>query len=47
MGRVYLEHINVRMSDIYDIPYPDNLYVVMEALEGYSRIYQHSKFFYL
>jgi hypothetical protein len=46
-ARVYLEHVKLRLSDISDIPYPDNLYMLMESLEGYSKIYQHSKFFYI
>ncbi len=47
MARVYIEHISVRISEIFDIPYPENLYIMMESLEGYSRIYHHSKFFFI
>ena len=46
-ARVYIQHVKLRLSDISDIPYPDNLYVLMEALDGYSKIYEHSKFFYI
>lgn len=31
-ARIYIEHMKVRLSEIGDIPYPDNLYVLMEAL---------------
>jgi hypothetical protein len=42
---VYVEHIHLRLSEISDIPYPDNLYMLMEALEGYAAVYEHSKYF--
>ena len=45
MANIYIEHIRSRVSEISDIPYPDNLYVLMESLEGYSRIYEKSKYF--
>ena len=45
MARVYVEHIRVRLSEISDIPFPDNLYVLMEAFEGFAKIYEHSKYF--
>ena len=45
MASVYVEHIKLRLSEINDIPFPDNLYMLMEALEGYARIYGHSKYF--
>lgn len=45
MARVYVEHVRVRLSEISDIPFPDNLYVLMECFEGYSKIYEHSKYF--
>jgi hypothetical protein len=35
----------IRLSELSDIPFPDNLYVLMEGLEGYSQIYEHSKYF--
>ena len=44
-ANVYIEHILTRLSEIRDIPYPDNLYVLMEALEGYAKVFEHSKFF--
>ena len=34
-----------RLSEIKDIPYPDNLYLLMQSLEGYSRIFKHSHYF--
>ena len=46
-ARVYIEHIHARLSEIFDIPFPENLYVLREALEGYNQIYDHSKFFYI
>ena len=45
VARVYIEHVIVRLSEINDIPFPDNLYVLMEALEGYAKIFEHSKYF--
>lgn len=45
MASVYIEHIKLRLSEINDIPFPDNLYMLMEALEGYACIYEHSKYF--
>lgn len=39
MASIYVEHIHLRLSEINDIPYPDNLYMLMEALEGYGVIY--------
>jgi hypothetical protein len=45
MACIYVEHMKLRLSEINDIPYPDNLYMLMEALEGYSKIYEHSKYF--
>jgi vacuolar-type H+-ATPase subunit C/Vma6 len=45
MASIYVEHIHLRLSEINDIPYPDNLYMLMEALEGYGVIYEHSKYF--
>lgn len=44
-ARIYIEHMKVRLSEISDIPFPDNLYVLMESLEGYRKIFQHSKYF--
>jgi hypothetical protein len=37
--------VKVRLSEITDIPYPDNLYLLMEALEGFGKIFEHSKYF--
>jgi hypothetical protein len=34
-ARVFIEHIPVRLSDIQDIPYPENLYVLLSALDGF------------
>jgi len=38
-ARIYIEHMKVRLSEISDIPFPDNLYVLMESLEGYRKIF--------
>lgn len=35
-----------RLSEIVDIPYPENLCVAMEALEGYQKLLKHSKFYF-
>ena len=32
---------------MYDIPFPENLYVVKQALEGYRIVYEHSKSFFV
>jgi hypothetical protein len=44
-ARVYIEHVFSRLSEIKDIPFPDNLFLLMETLEGYGRIYLYSKYF--
>lgn len=44
-AQVYIEHVLLRLSDVSDIPFPDNLYVLMQCLEGYRQIYEHSKYF--
>ena len=45
MAKIFIEHIKIRISEISDIPYPDNLYILMESLEGFSKIFLHSKYF--
>lgn len=37
--------MKIRLSEISDIPYPENLYVLMESLEGFKQIFKHSNFF--
>lgn len=32
---VYIEHIPSRLSDITDIPFPENLYVLKATLKGF------------
>lgn len=39
-AHVYLERIPVRLSDIQDIPFPDNLYLLLSALEGFEKLYR-------
>lgn len=44
-GTLYTERIPLKLSEIKDIPYPDNLYILMSALEGFSVIYNKIGFF--
>ena len=44
-AKVYIERIPIKLSDIKDIPYPDNLYVLLAALDGFDRIVQKAGFF--
>ena len=44
-AKVYIEHIKIRLSDINDIPYPENLYIASCALEGYHKLYDNLKYF--
>ena len=32
--------MKIRLSEISDIPYPENLYVLMESLEGFKQIFK-------
>lgn len=36
---VYIEHIPVRLSDITDIPYPENIYILRNCLLGFKQLY--------
>jgi hypothetical protein len=42
---VYIEHIPVRLSDIEDIPYPENIYVLLSSLAGFKKLYQIAGYF--
>jgi hypothetical protein len=42
---LYTERIPLKLSDIKDIPYPDNLYVLLASLDGFDRIVQKAGFF--
>ena len=44
-ARVYIEHPKIRLSEIGNIPFPENLYVLTAAMEGYDKVYEHSKYF--
>ena len=44
-AKVYIEHIKTRLSDITDIPFPENLYVANCALDGYHKLYDHLHYF--
>lgn len=35
----------MRLSDIQDIPYPENLYVLFSSLEGFEKLYQSVGYF--
>jgi hypothetical protein len=45
MAKIYIEHIYTRLSDIKDIPHPDNLYVILSMLEGYQKLYENLHYF--
>ena len=36
--RLYTERIPMRLVEIQDIPFPDNMYVMMAALDGFSKM---------
>jgi hypothetical protein len=44
-AKVYIEHIPVRLSDIQDIPYPENLYVLFSTLDGFEKLYHNVGYF--
>ena len=35
----------MRLSQINDIPYPENLFVLLQALEGYAAVYEKTSYF--
>jgi hypothetical protein len=40
-----LEYISLRLSDIEDIPFPENLYVLFAALDGFEKIFYFLGYF--
>jgi hypothetical protein len=44
-GTLYTEHIPLKLSEIKDIPSPDNLYILLSALDGFSTLYARIGFF--
>lgn len=36
---VYIEHIHIRLSNITDIPFPENIYIMRTALLGFQILY--------
>lgn len=44
-ARVYVERIPVRLSDIEDIPFPENLYLLLSALDGLEKLYRSVGYF--
>lgn len=36
---VYIEHMYLRLSDIKDIQFPENIYVLKRALQGLKVLY--------
>jgi hypothetical protein len=42
---LYTERIPIKLSDIKDIPYPDNLYILQASLEGFHTVYHKTGFF--
>jgi hypothetical protein len=39
---LYIEHIPLRLSQITDIPFPDNLYLLKACLRGFYYIFLHT-----
>ena len=39
--KVYTERIPIKLAEIEDIPYPDNLYVLLSCLDGFGRIVEY------
>jgi hypothetical protein len=44
-GTLYTERIPLKLSEIKDIPWPDNLYILISALDGFSLIYNKIGYF--
>lgn len=42
---MYLEHIGLRLSNLEDLPVGEAVFVLLEALEGYAQLYEHSGYF--
>ena len=42
---LYTERIPIKLSEIKDIPYPDNLYILYASLEGFHTVYHKTGFF--
>ena len=38
-AEVYIQHIPIRLSDITDIPYPENIYILRCSLQGFHQLY--------
>jgi hypothetical protein len=37
-AKVYTERVFIRLSDIKDIPYPDNLYMILATADAFDKI---------
>jgi hypothetical protein len=44
-GTLFTEHIPLKLSEIKDIPWPDNLYILSASLEGFSQLYTKIGYF--
>ncbi len=42
-NHLYIEHIPLRLSQITDIPFPDNLYLLKACLKGFYYIFLHTR----
>ena len=38
IGNVYTENIPIRLANIVHVPFPDNLHILSQALNGYHRL---------
>jgi hypothetical protein len=45
VANVYLEHIGWRLSHIEEVPIAESMLILVEAIEGYMQLYQHSGYF--
>lgn len=44
-AQVYVQHIAIRLSDITDIPYPENIYILRNCLFGFQQLYDFIGYF--
>jgi hypothetical protein len=40
---LYIEHVPLRLSQITDIPFPENLYLLKACLKGFYYIFFHTQ----
>jgi len=45
LGQLFTENIPIRLSNIVHVPFPDNLHIYNQALNGYHRLSRKLGFF--